>query len=199
MRRLQQFKQKRLRTQEEETAREESQVEKIAKIRAALKLLERHRKKQQYGVLQEQSAGPSAQTRPPVPSGQLARLFPGYSEEDIDEALSLLEAERRRKELLALQEAERKARKRHPRHALTRLPSGETSPFPTGEEAFGPRAARPFEWVGRMLRAETPSVPTTPLNIVWLRIGCRGRMIWGNRGLHLVCICLLLDGMPWRP
>ncbi|XP_026191277.1 uncharacterized protein LOC34622181 [Cyclospora cayetanensis] len=123
LRRLQQWKRKHLGLQEE--AHEESEEEKYAKIRTALKLLERQRKKQSamsgmgprtFGHLTcaVTISGPREKPRTP-PKGWVGRLFPEYSEEDIEEALSLLEAERRRKELLLLQEAERKARKRHPR------------------------------------------------------------------------------------
>ncbi|OEH79376.1 GTPase [Cyclospora cayetanensis] len=112
LRRLQQWKRKHLGLQEE--AHEESEEEKYAKIRTALKLLERQRKKQSAMSGAVTISGPREKPRTP-PKGWVGRLFPEYSEEDIEEALSLLEAERRRKELLLLQEAERKARKRHPR------------------------------------------------------------------------------------
>ncbi|KAL8273069.1 hypothetical protein Esti_002990 [Eimeria stiedai] len=97
---------------------EESEEEKVAKLRAALKLLERHRKKHQ---LLGSEAQPSTaqqqqqQQHEDTEGNKYACLFPGYSQADFDEALSLLEAEKRRKELLFLQAAERKARRRHPR------------------------------------------------------------------------------------
>ncbi|KAL8430233.1 hypothetical protein ACSSS7_006063 [Eimeria intestinalis] len=98
---------------------EESEEEKVAKLRAALKLLERHRKKHQ---LLGSGAQPSTtqkqqqqQQQEDIEGSKYARLFPGYSQADFDEALSLLEAEKRRKELLFLQAVERKARRRHPR------------------------------------------------------------------------------------
>ncbi|KAL8450577.1 hypothetical protein Emed_002449 [Eimeria media] len=101
---------------------EESEEEKVAKMRAALKLLERHRKKQQLlgsdnqlSTVQQQQQQQQHLTQEDLEDNKYARLFPGYTHADFDEALSLLEAEKRRKELLFLQEAERKARRRHPR------------------------------------------------------------------------------------
>ncbi|CDJ44961.1 GTPase regulator, putative, partial [Eimeria tenella] len=125
--RLQQWKQQMLQMQVGVPPRE-SPEEKFARIGAALKLLERHRKKQQ----KQQQGAPGAPGGPPAAgvvvtppqrhSGQgaptekqLQVLFPGYTAADVEEALSLLEAEKRRKELLLLQEQERRARKRHPR------------------------------------------------------------------------------------
>lgn len=97
----------------------ESQEEKIAKVRTALKLLERHRKKQQAAAPQPQDSqrSTSPQAKPSGASSDrvFAALFPDYSDQDIEEALALLEAEKRRKELLLLQAAERRARRRHPR------------------------------------------------------------------------------------
>ncbi|CDI76592.1 GTPase regulator, putative [Eimeria acervulina] len=136
--RLQQWKEQALRIGGQKI-REETPEEKFAKIAAALKLLERHRKKKQAGGGAASTAAAAAaaaaaaggaaagsvsvSVAPPQRSvssetltqKQLEVLFPGYSAADVDEALSLLETERRHRELLRMQEEERKARKRHPR------------------------------------------------------------------------------------
>lgn len=95
-----------------------------AKVRTALKFFERNRKKQGLppkGTVGECFSRPLTKTQIDIIQGgeitdpyrRWAVLYPDYTADDIDEALELLAAEERRKELILLKERERKAAKQH--------------------------------------------------------------------------------------